>query len=104
MSASASDDDVPRQDLYDDEFVYPGDKITKIRAKCLKDLDSENDKCFFKRRRQVDLGLATSINFVIFRANCQTGKVLAKVFEFFNKAKSVKVGKLRPNQQKGIEK
>ena len=103
MSASTSDDDVPRQDLYDDEFVYPGGKLKKIRAKCLKDLNSKDDKCLFKRRREVDLGLATSIKFVNFRANCQPGKVLAKVSKLFKEAKSVKVGKLRPNQKKGLK-
>ena len=86
MSASTSDDGVPRQDLYDDEFVYPGGKLKKIRAKCLKDLNSKDDKCLFKRRREVDLGLATSIKFVNFRANCQPGKVLEKVSKLFKEA------------------
>ena len=98
MSASTSNDDVPRQDLYDDEFVYPGGKLKKIRAKCLKDLNSKDDKCLFKRRREV--GLATFIKFVNFRANCQPGKVLAKVSKLFKEAKSVKIGKLRPNQKR----
>ena len=30
MSASTSDDDVPRQNLYDDEFVYPRGKLKNI--------------------------------------------------------------------------
>ena len=103
MSASTSDDDVPSQDLYDDEFVYPGGKLKNIRAKCLKDLNSKDDKCLFKRRREVDLGQATSIKFVNFRANCQPGKVLAKVSKPFKEARSVIVGKLRPNQKKGLK-
>ena len=103
MSASTSDDDIHRQDLYDDEFVYPGGKLKNLRAKCLKDLNSKDDKCLFKRRRQVDLGLATSIKFVNFRANCQPGKILAKDCKLFKEAKPLKVGKLRPNQKKGLK-
>ena len=69
----------------------------------MKDLNSKDDKCLFKRRPEVDLGLASSITFVNFRANCQPGKVLAKVSKPFKEAKSVKVGKLRPNQKKGFK-
>ena len=92
-------DEVPGQGVNVDEFISPWVRRKEIRVKCLSGLAKETD--LFTRRRKLDLDLATSIKFVNFQANCEPGKVLSKVWKLFKNAKSVKIGKLRPNQKRG---
>ena len=102
MQSRYFDDDVPGQGVNVDEFLSPGGRRKEIRVNCLSDLAKE--KALFARRRKLDLDLATSIKFVNFQASCEPDKILSKVWKFFKNAKSVKIGKLRPNQKRGEEK
>ena len=102
MQSRYFDDHVPGQGVNVEKFISPGGRRKEIRVKCLSGLAKE--KALFTRRRKLDLDLATSIKFVNFQANCEPGKVLSKVWKLFKNAKSVKIGKLRPNQKRGEKK
>ena len=99
MQSRYFDDDVPGQGVNVDEFLSPGGRPKEIRVKCLSGLAKE--KALFARRRKLDLDLATSIKIVNFQANCEPDKVLSKMWKLIKNAKSVKIGKLRPNQKRG---
>ena len=102
MQSRYFDDHVPGQGVNVNEFLSPGGRRKEIRVKCFEGF--KKDKELYRTRRQVDLDLATSIRFVNFQANCEPGQVLAKVWKIFKNAKSIKLGKLRPNQKTGEKK
>ena len=102
MQSRYFDDHVPGQGVNVNEFLSPGGRRKEIRVKCFKGF--KKDKDLYRTRRQVDLDLATSIRFVNFQAKCEPGQVLAKVWKIFKNAKSIKLGKLRPNQKRGEKK
>ena len=79
-----------------------GGRRKEIRVKCFEGF--KKDKDLYRARRQVDLDLATSIRFVNFQAKCEPGQVLAKIWKIVKNAKSIKLGKLRPNQKTGEKK
>ena len=94
MQSTYFDDHVPGQGVNVNEFLGPAGRRKEIRVKCFEGF--KKDKELYRTRRQVDLDLATSINFVNFQAKCEPGQVLAKVWKIFKNAKSIKLGKLRP--------
>ena len=102
MQSRYFDDHVPGQGINVNDFLGPGGRRKEIRGKCFEGF--KKDKEWYRTRRQVDLDLATSIRFVNFPAKCEPGQVLAKVWKIFKNAKSIKLGKLRPNQKTGEKK
>ena len=97
MRSRYFDDHVPGVNF--NEFLSPGGRRNEIRVKCFDVF--KKDKELYRTRRQVDLDLATSIRFDNFQAKCEPEQVLAKVWKIFTNAKSIKLGKLRPNQKTG---
>ena len=102
MQSRYFEDHLPGQGVNVNEFLSPGGRRKEIRVKCFEGF--KKDKELYRTRRQVDLDLATSIRFVNFQAKCEPGQVLAKVWNIFKNAKSIKLGKLRPNQKTGEKK
>ena len=102
MQSRYFDDHVPGQGVNVNKLLSPGGRRKEIRVKCFKSF--KKDKELYRTRRQVDLDLATFIRFVNFQAKCEPGQVLAKVWKIFKNAKSIKLGKLRPNQKTGEKK
>ena len=99
MQSTYFEDHVSGQGVNVNDFLSPGGRRKEIRVKCFEGF--KKDKDFYRTRRQFDSDLATSIRFVNFQAKCELGQLLAKVWKIFKNAKSIKLGKLRPNQKTG---
>ena len=103
MHSRYFEDDIPGSGINANEFLSPGGNKKAIRIKCLENLKVKKEDFLMKSRRCVNFEHATSLKFRNFKAKCEPKKVLSTVLKLFKSAKSVKLGKLRPNQKKGIK-
>ena len=95
--------DIPGSGINANKFLSPGGNKKAIRIKCLENLKVKKEDFLMKSGRCVKFEPATSLKFRIFKAKCEPKKVLSTVLKLFNSAKSVKLGKLWPNQKKGMK-
>ena len=103
MHSRYFEDDIHGSGINANEFLSPGGNKKAIRIKCLENLKVKKEDFLMKSRRCVNFEHATSLKFRNFKAKYEPKKVLITVLKLFKSAKSVKLGKLRPNQKKRIK-
>ena len=103
MHSRYFEDDIHGSGINANEFLSPGGNKKAIRIKCLENLKVKKEDFLLKSRRCVNFEHATSLKFRNFKAKYEPKKVLITVLKLFKSAKSVKLGKLRPNQKKRIK-